>query len=90
MVIILDGPNSGDVRLFYANYNTNYYYGIVEVYLSDDWGTVANDGSWSIEDGQVVCRQLGFDIQSKLYSIYMHAGICIRVSTFTCVTQILG
>ena len=57
------------MRLFYYSYyNTNHYYGIVEVYLSDEWGTVANDGSWSIEDGQVVCRQLGFDISSKLYS----------------------
>ena len=30
---------------------------------------MANDGSWSLEDGEVVCRQLGFEIPSMFYSI---------------------
>ena len=67
------------MRLFYSYQTTNYYRGIVEVYRSDEWGTVAKDGSWSIEDGQVVCRQLGFDIPSKLYSTcrYMYYSVDI-------------
>ena len=51
----------------YINYaNPFYYRGLVEVYLSEEWGTVASDGSWTREDGEVVCHQLGFEIDSKL------------------------
>ena len=35
------------------------------MYLGEEWGTVANDGSWTLEDGEVVCRQLGFEIPSE-------------------------
>ena len=35
------------------------YEGIVEVCLSQRWGTVNGDG-WSSVDTQVVCRQLGY------------------------------
>ena len=42
-----------------------FYYGLVEVYLGEKWGTVANDDSWTIEDGEVVCRELGYEIPSK-------------------------
>ena len=38
----------------------------MEVYLSEQWGTVANDGSWTLEDGEVTCRQLGYEISSKV------------------------
>ena len=30
---------------------------------------MANDGSWTLEDGEVICRQLGYDIPSKFDQI---------------------
>ena len=44
--------------------------GIIEVYISelDEWRNVADDGSWSREDGNVICRQMGFDIPGKTLS----------------------
>ena len=54
------------MRLYNNYYYSNYYRGHVEVYLSEEWGSVSDD-SWTLEDGEVVCHQLGFDINSKLY-----------------------
>ena len=53
------------MRLYYDYYNPSNYYGRVEVYTSEKWGTVT--GSWSLADGEVVCRQLGFEIPSKVF-----------------------
>ena len=62
---IIDGPSTGEVRLYYSYYYPFYHRGRVEVYLGEEWGIVANDGSWTIEDGEVVCRELGFEISSE-------------------------
>ena len=53
------------MRLYYTYYYPSYYRGRIEVYLGEEWGTVADDSSWTIEDGEVVCRQLGFEIPSE-------------------------
>ena len=66
----IDFPNDGEVRLYYNYHNALYYRGLVEVYLNGVWGTVANDGSWSLEDGEVVCRQLGIEVSSECSSYH--------------------
>ena len=68
---IVDCPYDGEVRLHSTNYYYSHHSGIVEVYLGGVWGIVADDGSWTKEDGEVVCRQLGFDIPSKYKIIVM-------------------
>ena len=55
----------GDVRLTISRYGLDYYKGLLEVYISGEWGTVVTDGTWSLENAQVACRQLGFEIQGK-------------------------
>ena len=47
---------------------------------------MANDGSWTLEDGEVICHQLGYEIPSKLCSncriqkTHLHTGTSILLS----------
>ena len=52
-LIHTDGPEELDIRLTR---------GYVQVFLSDEWGAVGDsDGNWSVENSNVVCRQLGYE-----------------------------
>ena len=58
--IIGNDTNEGDIRLVGG---MNLWEGRVEVFLSNEWGTVYDYGADS-NDARVVCRQLGYATQS--------------------------
>ena len=56
----LDGPESEDIRL------TSGRYGQVDVFLSGRWQPIADSNmSWTINNSEVVCRQLGYAPNGK-------------------------
>ena len=65
VLITIDFPSEGELRLYGGSSSPDSLIGQVEVYLGEEWGTVADDDSWSIEDGEVVCRQLGFEMPGE-------------------------
>ena len=60
-MLLIDGPDVGEVNLYSSSSNSDYYTGRLEVFLSDVWGTVA--GSWTEQNAAVVCRQMGFECE---------------------------
>ena len=47
---------TGDIRLVGGS---DQFEGRVEICISDQWGTVCDDG-WNFNDASVVCNQLGY------------------------------
>ncbi|CAI8004445.1 Scavenger receptor cysteine-rich domain superfamily protein, partial [Geodia barretti] len=70
-----DIPEQGEVKLFYNSYN-NYYRGLLQVWVNGRWGVVS-DTAWTIEDTNIVCRQLGRNGTSPTDSDYTtHLATC--------------
>ena len=56
--------NHGDVRLVNGSAPNE---GRVEVCVNSIWGTVCDVVGWGNEDAQVICRQLGYTTEGKMY-----------------------
>ena len=53
--------NNSDIRLAGGS---DQYEGRVEICFNETWGTIC-DGSWSVNDANVACRQLGYAATGK-------------------------
>ena len=60
---IIDCSESGAIRL---RDGATIREGRIEICYNNQWGTVCDD-SWSTEDANVACRQLGFSGTGKVY-----------------------
>ncbi|XP_022107542.1 deleted in malignant brain tumors 1 protein-like [Acanthaster planci] len=64
---ITSAPESMSLRLVHG---TAPHSGRVEVYYNGEWGTICGMSGWSMTDGHVICRQLGYTraVAVKRYS----------------------
>ena len=66
MSSIGDNIKEGDIRLVPSRY---LWQGLVEIFLNGVWGRI-NDFNANIEEAKVVCRQLGYNTNSKILTLH--------------------
>ena len=71
--LLQECPYIGAIRLVSGN-ETDTNEGRVEICYGGQWGTVCDD-FWSRSDAEVVCRQLGYETDGKVYSIVLHYNV---------------
>ena len=80
---LIDAPENGEVRLYWSPVNPSFFLGRVNVYMSDVWGKVK--GLWTSTNAKVVCRQLGYDLNSKYVGIFLtHNNYASSLSYMFC------
>ena len=60
--------NDSDVRLVQLEGDTENE-GRVEFCSSGRWGLVCSDDNWDNNDANVICRQLGYNVEGKLIDL---------------------
>ena len=62
---------NGVVRLFRnGGTSSSYYYGIVQIYINNQWGNICDDYTYDQYEADVICHQLGHTGASS----YVRAG----------------
>ena len=71
-------PSGNGVVRLYRNGVTSsfYYYGIIQIYINNDWGNICNDYYYSSTEANVICHQLRYTGASS----YSRAGL-VRLVT---------
>ena len=62
-IFLIDAPEKGEVRLFHNSTVPDHFSGLLLVWDGSQWGTVSG-GSWTTQNSEIVCRQLGRSIGS--------------------------
>ena len=62
--MFLDTCQHGDIRLQGSN---NPLKGRVEVCINGTWGTICPNYNWTNKDASVVCNQLGYSKNGKMF-----------------------
>ena len=70
-VILSDNPDEGDIKLYYNARSSDYYKGILQIWLNGQWGTVSNK-YWTMDNVDTVCRQLGRDGTYSLAIVHLY------------------
>ena len=73
IIIDRDFPDgNGPIRLYRNGVtSSSYYYGIVQIYINNDWGNICDDVYYSSTEADVICHQLGYTGASS----YSRAGL---------------
>ena len=73
-------PSRGAIRLIRNNQYSptqSWSSGIVQIYFSDTWGNICNDGGFGTEEADVICHQLSYTGASS----YSYAAVTTRYTT---------
>ena len=73
IIIDTDFPDgNGPIRLYRNGVtSSSYYYGIVQIYINNDWGNICDDIYYRSTEAHVICHQLGYTGASS----YSRAGL---------------
>ena len=77
------GQTRGALRLSrYGASSSSYYYGQLQIYWNSSWNNICDDESFSIDEGEVACHQLGYSGLSYITSRY-HCTVKLNILLYT-------
>lgn len=79
---------SGDLRLMDVRGSNSSNFGRLEIYYSNQWGTVCTS-SWSASEALVACRQLGFATYAEYGATLRQVKLIVNAAVIVIVLAII-